>query len=266
MDLPTSDKSQPFLQWVGGKRKITDKLIKHIPTGLNNYYEPFLGGGALFFQVKYMFNKCFLSDINLDLVTSYNAVKKDPTAVSNLLKEHKENHCKEYYYQVRDHNNSNDPSKITARFIYLTRYAFKGIYRVKTDGKAAVSFSSKQNKTFDINQRLQQCSSFLADTSIYAIDFSFIEPKTNDFVYFDPPYHQSGESFYTKLPFDENEQIRLRDFACELDNKGVKTMISNSDTPFIRNLYKGFNINTVDVKYSIQQQPKVSYEVIITNY
>ncbi len=83
--LPTANKPQPFLQWVGGKRKITDKLIERIPTGLNNYYEPFLGGGALFFQVKHMFNQCFLSDINLDLVTSYNSVKKDPAEVSKLL-------------------------------------------------------------------------------------------------------------------------------------------------------------------------------------
>ncbi|KDO03557.1 DNA adenine methylase [Rickettsia tamurae] len=266
MNLPASNKPQPFLQWVGGKRKIVNKLIEHIPSGLNNYYEPFLGGGALFFQVKHMFNQCFLSDINLDLVTSYNSVKKDPATVSSLLKDHKENHSKEYYYQVRDHNNTNDPSKITARFIYLTRYAFKGIYRIKMDGKPAVSFSSKKHKNFDIDQRLQQCSSFLANTSIYAIDFSFIEPKANDFVYLDPPYHQSGERFYTKSPFDENEQIRLRDFAKELNNKGVKTMISNSDTPFIRDLYQGFNIRTVDIKYSIPQQRKISYEVIITNY
>ncbi|MCC8372200.1 MAG: Dam family site-specific DNA-(adenine-N6)-methyltransferase [Rickettsia endosymbiont of Pseudomimeciton antennatum] len=263
--LSVTNKPQPFLHWVGGKRKITDKLIEHIPSGLNNYYEPFLGGGALFFQVRPMFNKCFLSDINLDLVTSYNSVKKDPTTVSKLLKEHKENHSKEYYYQVRN-NNTNDPNKITARFIYLTRYAFKSIYRLKKDGKLALCFSTKKYGTSDIDEKLKQCSSFLMDTSIYAMDFSFIEPQKNDFVYFDPPYHQSGEKFYTMLPFDQSEQIRLRDFVKELGSKGVKTMISNSDTDFIRDIYKDFNIRTVDIKYSISQQRKISYEVIITNY
>ncbi|KJV62605.1 D12 class N6 adenine-specific DNA methyltransferase family protein [Rickettsia amblyommatis str. Darkwater] len=98
------------------------------------------------------------------------------------------------------------------------------------------------------------------------MDFSFIEPQKNDFVYFDPPDHQSGEKFYTRLPFDEQEQIRLRDFAQALDNKGVKVMISNSNTPFIRDLYKSFYINTIKVKYSMPQQRKISNEVIVTNY
>lgn len=106
----------------------------------------------------------------------------------------------------------------------------------------------------------------LAGTSIYAIDFSFIEPQQDDFVYFDPPYHKSGEKFYTRLPFDENEQTRLRDFALELNNKNVKIIISNSNTPFIRNLYKNFNIRIIKVKYSMAENNKTSEEVIVTNY
>ena len=113
---------------------------------------------------------------------------------------------------------------------------------------------------------MQQCSSLLSSTSIYTIDFSFIEPQKNDFVYFDPPYHKSGETFYTRLPFDEQKQMRLRDFAKELDNKAVKFMISNSDTPFIRSLYKDFNINIIKVTYSMPQTRKTSDEVIVTNY
>ena len=261
-----SDKPQPFLQWVGGKRKIVDKLVEHIPSGLNNYYEPFLGGGALFFAVGSMFNKCFLSDINLDLVTSYNAVKHDPEAVSTLLAEHKNQHSKEYYGQVRDHDNSNDPTKITARFIYLTRYAFKGIYRVRKNGKVAVSFSTKTHNAIDLDARLRQCSSLLYNTSIYAIDFSFIEPQANDFVYFDPPYHSSGENLYTRLPFDENEQVRLRNFAQNLSSKSIKIMLSNSDTPFIRSLYQSFNIRTISIKYSIPEKPQSTSELLITNY
>ncbi|MCX4084128.1 Dam family site-specific DNA-(adenine-N6)-methyltransferase [Rickettsia hoogstraalii] len=257
MSVNNLEKPGPFLQWVGGKRKIADQLTKFIPSGLNNYYEPFLGGGALFFHVRDKFNHCFLSDINLDLVTSYNAVKKNPEQVSKLLDCHKEQHSKEHYYQVRSNNDSNDPAKITARFIYLNRYSFKGIYRINIDGKAAQSFSGRDYSKSDIAARLKKCSQLLAGTSICALDFSFIEPQKDDFVYFDPPYHQSGEKFYTRLPFDENEQIRLQDFAKELDNKGVKIMISNSDTPFIKNVYKNFNINIIKVKYSMPEHNKI---------
>ncbi len=123
---PTNPIIRPFFQWVGGKRKIVDKLIERIPLGLNNYYEPFLGGGALFFQVKNRFNKCFLSDINLELVTSYNAVKKYPAKIIELCESYRLKHSKEYYNQVRDNNiNSNDPTEITARFLYLNRYSFR---------------------------------------------------------------------------------------------------------------------------------------------
>ncbi|KJW03944.1 D12 class N6 adenine-specific DNA methyltransferase family protein [Rickettsia argasii T170-B] len=99
---------------MGGKRKIVDQLIKFIPKKLNNYYEPFLGGGALFFHVRDKFKQCYLSDINLELVTSYNAVKTNPDAVSKLLDSHKAKHSKEHYYQVRANNDSSDPIKITA--------------------------------------------------------------------------------------------------------------------------------------------------------
>ena len=266
MAVNSVDKPQPFLQWVGGKRKIVDKLIKFIPSGLNNYYEPFLGGGALFFHIRNKFNQCFLSDINLELVTSYNTIKKNPEEISGLLNSYKENHSKEYYYRVRSNNDSNDPAKITARFIYLNRYSFKGIYRININGKSVQSFSGRHYSKSDIAARLRQCSHLLAGTSIYAMDFSFIEPQKNDFVYFDPPYHNSGERFYTRLPFDEQEQIRLHKFVQELDGKGVKIMLSNSDAPFIRNLYKNFNINIIKVKYSMPEHNKLSNEVIVTNY
>ena len=241
-----TNKPLPFLQWVGGKRKITDQLIQNIPEGMNNYYEPFLGGGALFFAVKGRFKQYFLSDINLDLIMSYNVIKKNPVEVSKLLDSHKENHSKEYYYQIRDCNNVNNPTIISARFLYLNRYAFKGIYRINRNGKLATSFSYKSYKSNE-DKRFEECSSLLQDVMIYASDFSFIEPKENDFVYLDPPYHQAGERFYTRVAFDENEQIRLRDFVEELSSKKVKVMISNSDTAFIRNLYKNFNISTIEI-------------------
>jgi len=266
MDSTSKNKAQPFLQWVGGKRKITEQLISYIPSGLNNYYEPFLGGGALFFQVSNMFKQCFLSDINLDLVTSYNVVKRNPESVSSLLERHDQNHSREYYYQIRDINNSNNPEIISARFLYLNRYAFKGIYRINKNGRLDSSFSTKNYRTTRIYNRIKDCSKFLKKATIYANDFSFITPAKNDFIYLDPPYHKSGEDFYTRLPFDENEQIRLRDFTVELDKKGAKFMVSNSGTNFIKDLYKAFNIRSIEVKYAIQDKREKKQEVIITNY
>ncbi|WP_341794113.1 MULTISPECIES: Dam family site-specific DNA-(adenine-N6)-methyltransferase [unclassified Rickettsia] len=257
---------KPFINWVGGKRKLADKLLSYIPSYLNNYYEPFLGGGALFFAVKDKFKKCFLSDINHELVTSYNAVKKNPSEVAKLYSSYTENHSKEYYYKIRNNDCNNNPTAITARFLYLNRYAFKGIYRINKRGDFASSFSTKKINNDNLEERLKQCSSFLSDVPVYTIDFSFIEPQKDDFVYFDPPYHKVGERFYTRLPFNEAEQTRLKDFATELDSKTIKFMISNSDTPFIRNLYKNYNINTVEIKYLISGQTKTSTEVVVTNY
>lgn len=265
---PTNPIIRPFFQWVGGKRKIVDKLIERIPLGLNNYYEPFLGGGTLFFQVKNKFNKCFLSDINLELVTSYNAVKKYPAKIIELCESYRLKHSKEYYKQVRDNNiNSNDPTEITARFLYLNRYSFRGIYRVNKHDQVRMSCSTRNYATSgNFTTILNQCSSILQDTTIYAGDFSFIEQQANDLVYFDPPYHKSGEVFYTRLPFGEDDQIRLNKFAMELSNKGIKLMISNSDTSFIRELYKNFNISTITIKYPISNYRRTSNELLITNY
>ncbi|KJV54620.1 D12 class N6 adenine-specific DNA methyltransferase family protein [Orientia tsutsugamushi str. Karp] len=157
-----------------------------------------------------------MSDINLDLITSYHAVKKNPNEVNRLLNLYHKNHSENYYYKIRDNYYSNDPNDITAKFIYLNKYSFRGIYRLNRDGTSAQTFSDKRYLKLHICSRINKCSNLLADVSIYAMDFSFIEPKKGDFVYLDPPYHQSGERFYTRVPFDEKEQIRLRDFVYEL--------------------------------------------------
>lgn len=256
---------KPFFAWVGGKRKLVDKLLSYIPEGLNNYYEPFLGGGALFFAVKGQFKKCFLSDINFDLITSYNAVKKNPNEVAELYNMHIQNHSKEYYCKIVNYY-TNNPNAITAKFLYLNKYAFKGLYKINKQGKLRSTFSDRKYKNSNMEEKLKEYSSFLNDVFIYTMDFSFIEPQKNDFVYFDPPYHQTGEVLYTRLPFCENDQIRLRDFTDELDSKNIKFMISNNDTSFIRKLYKNFNIRNVEIKYSITNHSKPSKEVIITNY
>ncbi|WP_342270468.1 DNA adenine methylase [Rickettsia endosymbiont of Orchestes rusci] len=263
--LETKIIGKPFFRWVGGKRKLIAPLLAYIPSGFDNYYEPFLGGGALFFAVKDKFKKCFLSDINFDLITSYNAVKKNPNEVVKLYDMHIQNHSKDYYRKIVNYC-TNNPNAIAARFLYLNKYSFKGVYQFNKQGKLRSTFFDTKYKNLNIEEKLKEYSSFLNDVFIYTIDFSFIEPQKNDFVYFDPPYHQTGEIFYTKLPFSENDQIRLRDFAVELDSKNIKFMISNNDTSFIRKLYENFNIKNIEIKYSITNHTKSSTEIIVTNY
>jgi DNA adenine methylase len=112
--------TKPFLQWIGGKRKIASQLKEYIPKNVKNYYEPFLGGGALFFNVSHLFKKCFLSDINLDLVTSYNAIKNNPREVCKQVMELNKKHTTKNYYKLCQDNYTNNPLGITARFIYAT--------------------------------------------------------------------------------------------------------------------------------------------------
>ena len=241
--------AKPFIVWVGGKRKIVNKLLQYIPPKINNYYEPFLGGGAMFFNIKDRVKNAYLSDINLDLVTSYNAIKSTPDEVCELVNNHEQNHSKDYYYEVRDNNNSNNPSLISARFLYLNRYSFRGIYRLNINDELKTSYSDRSYKS-KISDNVKHSSNTLKDATIYATDFSFIDASENDFVYLDPPYHNSGEPFYTRLPFDEAEQIRLKEFVDKLTQKNVKVMISNNYTDFIATLYKQYN-----------GKPKISWSI-----
>ncbi|KJV72372.1 D12 class N6 adenine-specific DNA methyltransferase family protein [Orientia tsutsugamushi str. UT76] len=133
MSVAVANKSKPFLHWIGSKRRIVNKLIEHLPQGPHyNYYDHSLVEGFIF-QVRHLFKQCFLSDINLDLITSYNAVKNNPNEVNRLLSLYHKHHSKDYYYKVKN-KYSNNPNEITAKFIYLNKYSFRGIYRVyKTD-------------------------------------------------------------------------------------------------------------------------------------
>ena len=258
--------SNPFLPWVGGKRSVADHIIPHIPSGLNTYYEPFLGGGALFFRVKERFRKHALSDINLRLTISYNAVKKAPEAVIAKLKEHGEKDSKDYYFQLQAACDHNDPVEAAAKFIYLVSQAFYGLYRVAKNNDYTMSYRTQHKLPLsNLSYNIANCSVTLKDVSISVGDFSFIEPTRNDFVYLDPPYHKSGEKMYTPCPFDEKEQIRLKNFVGELDVNSTKFALSNSDTPFIRDLYKGYEIKEIKTRYKIGRHRPVKTELLITN-
>jgi len=258
--------AQPFIKWAGGKRNLLDKLQKNIINDYDNYYEPFIGGGALFFKINT--ENGYISDINTDLITTYNVVKYFPLDLIKALKNHSENHTKEYYYLIRSQHNLTDIVEIAARFIYLNKTCFNGLYRVNKSGKFNVPIGSYKNPNIVQEQNILACSKALQKTDIKNINFYDINPKSGDLVYFDPPYdpiNDTSFTTYTKDDFKRNEQIKLRDFALKLYENGVYVIISNSNTEFIRDIYSSyiFNINIINAPRNISCKSRKSVEEVI---
>lgn len=240
----------PFVKWAGGKRCIINELCENLPEDFNDYYEPFVGGGALFFEIHKQLDRAYLSDSNFELVITYRMIQKNPEELIDLLKVHQRNHSKDYYYQIRDHLNPEEPVEIAARFIYLNKTCYNGLYRVNKKGRFNVPLGRYKNPNVVQEENILACSKALTCAKIVGKEFDTIKPKENDFVYFDPPYHPTDEiSFtkYTKLDFTEKDQERLRDFAIRLQKKGVYVLLSNSNTRFIRELYSVKPFTTLTV-------------------
>ncbi len=266
----------PFVKWVGGKRNLMHILIHKTPETFGNYYEPFVGGGALFFELARCgrLSKAHLSDTNLDLVFAYQAIKKDPTALIEKLKEHTKRHSDEYYYKVRAKNYLDDPVEIAARFIYLNKTGYNGLYRVNSKGEFNVPVGRYKNPGIVQEENIWACHKALKNAEIRYGEFDIITPQRGDFVYFDPPYHPTDETSFTKyskLDFTEQDQVRLSKFAVKLHKNGVKVMLSNSDTHFIKDLYNSsvFKITIVQAPRFVNCKPNkrnAVNEVLITNY
>lgn len=240
----------PFVKWAGGKRCLIKDLAAHLPDTFGDYYEPFVGGGALFFFLSGRIKKAYLSDTNHDLVCAYNAVKKNPYRLIDLLQKHAGNHAKEYYYTVRSQHDLTDPVEIAARFIYLNKTCYNGLYRVNRAGRFNVPMGNYNNPNIVSEENIVACHEALKIARIEQKEFHQVHPHENDFIYFDPPYHPTGEaSFtsYTKENFTAFDQVRLKDFALDLHGKGVLVLLSNSHTEFIRDTYRDTPFSTVIV-------------------
>ncbi|MYD09637.1 MAG: DNA adenine methylase [Chloroflexi bacterium] len=256
--LPELRTAKPFVKWVGGKRSLLPELMKRLPAAFNNYYEPFVGGGALFFALKNEGRinsagggQAYLSDINYDLIQTYQLIRRDPEPLIARLKQHARSHAKDYYYETRGQHDLGDPVEIAARFIYLNKTCYNGLWRVNSKGEFNVPMGSSKKPAICQEDNLRACHEALQDVEVRELDFLDIEAGENDFVYFDPPYHPlEGGSFtdYAKTGFREAEQTALRDLCRELHERGAKFMLSNSDTDFIRDLYADasvFRLTTV---------------------
>ena len=275
-------KPKPFVKWVGGKRQLLKQfrfMNLYPPEGFNSmvgrYFEPFVGGGAVFFDLRP--GKAYLSDLNSELVIAYNVIKNNVDGLIKSLKKHK--HTKEYFLKIR----AKDPKKLSdlevaSRFIYLNRTCFNGMYRVNSKGGFNVPFGKYSNPLICDEQNLRRVSKALKNVEIKCQDYKSVLKKARkgDFVYFDPPYFPVSKtaSFtsYTKEAFLEKEQIELRDTFLELNKKGCFVMLSNSDTSFINEIYSGFKgvrITKVEAGRAINSKAsgrgKIT-EVLVTNY
>lgn len=274
-DTPPSV-AAPFVKWVGGKRSLMDALILKVPGVFGKYHEPFVGGGALFFELarrERLAGVC-LGDTNLELTLAYTAIKKDPAALIEKLKTHAAKHREEYYYKIRAKTGLEDAIDTAARFIYLNKTGYNGLYRVNSKGEFNVPVGRYKNPGIVQEENVWACHRALRNTGIRYGEFDTITPQRDDFVYFDPPYHPTDETSFTKysrLDFTGQDQVRLRDFAVKLHKSGVKVMLSNSDTRFIKDLYKGsvFKIAIVQAPRFVNCKPdkrNAVNEVLITNY
>ena len=266
--------AQPFVKWVGGKRSIIHELVSRAPQEFGDYWEPFVGGGALFFELYPGLSVAHLSDSNFDLVMTYKVIQKDPEKLLALLEKHAAAHSEAYYYKVRSQHDLNDPIAIAARFLYLNKTCYNGLYRVNRKGEFNVPVGRYTNPGIVQRENIMACSKALEHARIEYRDFTEITPAAGDFVYFDPPYHPTDDtSFtsYTKSDFTEKDQRILADFALELHRKGVKVMLSNSHTRFITDLYSNpaFKTETVQAPRMVNCKPQGRAsvdEVVVTNY
>lgn len=266
---------KPFIRWAGGKQNLVQKLsAKIITKNVDNYYEPFLGAGSLFFFND--FKNGVLSDINPHLINAYVSIKDSAELVSDRLMFHKTKLDREYYYKIREEFNR-DKDKFTidqaANFIFLVHTSFNGIYRVNKKGEYNVPFGKIKPAIPNLSH-LTQIQNKLKSIEIKNLMYEDVldKIKQNDFVYFDPPYPPlSKTSFfqhYSVNKFPESQQVELADYAKELDKKGVHIMISNAETPEIAELYKSWNIEKVSTyRYvNCKSQRNSINELIITNY
>lgn len=276
---------RPFLKWVGGKGQLLPELLKRVSDAgkFGRYHEPFVGGGALFFEMarRNMLGKkqAYLSDNNPRLIKAYQGLKEDVEAVIAALKSHKAAHGNEYFYEVRDaHNaswNTETPVECAARIIYLNKTCFNGLYRENSRGEFNVPIGSYKNPRIVDEENLRAVAIALKRARIETMHFAEIErvAQAGDLVYFDPPYHPisatSSFTAYDKGGFNEDSQRLLAHVVAALTAKGVKVLLSNSDTPLIRDLYSQFTVEQVlaarNVNSKADRRGKIT-EVLVRNF
>ncbi|MEG4496470.1 DNA adenine methylase [Microcoleus sp. F10-C6] len=244
---------RPFLKWAGGKTKLMGQYQPYFPEKFTTYYEPFLGGGAVFFYLAQQHPglQAILTDINPELINAYRCVRDKVEELILLLQEHQLEHTKDnksYYYWVRSRAYKTDTER-AARLIYLNKTCYNGLYRENSKGEFNVPIGRYKNPQICQADLLRSVSSLLAPAQIEVRKFDEIldfATSREDFVYFDPPYYPisatSNFTAYNRDNFKESEQLKLRDIFAELAERDVKVMLSNSNCDFIEKIYSDTQI------------------------
>jgi DNA adenine methylase len=274
-DRRDREKIEPLLRWAGGKRFLVTRFQNFLPSDFYNcvYHEPFLGSASLFFALQP--TRAILSDANAHLINCYKFVRECPELIADYLRDHLKKTSQRYYYQVRKvYNRSGFSAAQAARFIYLNRTCFNGIFRVNRKGEFNVPYGWKESPIVPDRNWLRKASESLKGTILKVADFerALEGPSRGDFVYLDPPYpplnRTSNFHRYTKDGFSLADHKRLAEICYDLDNRGCLIMMSNADIPVIRRLFAGFKVSSLPVtRYitckSIKHQVR---ELIITNF
>ena len=250
--------AEPPIKWVGGKRQLLPELLKYVPTSFGTYYEPFLGGGALFFALQPQ--RAVLSDLNDNLITMYKGLRDIPESVISSLQSDVYKNEKDTFLSIRARNMKyGGVAWRAADFLYLNRFGYNGIYRENKDGQFNGPFGNNPKATFDFDN-LRAVSRALQGVTLLREPYQTVleTAKRGDFVYFDPPYVPLDETSdftgYQAGGFRPEDQTRLRDVALTLHERGVHVLLSNSSAPLVYELYKTFRIVEVDARRSVNSK------------
>ncbi|MBS5554164.1 MULTISPECIES: DNA adenine methylase [Streptococcus] len=271
---------RPFTKWTGGKRQLLSVIKSLMPESYNRYFEPFVGGGALFFELAP--KDAIINDFNSELINCYQQIKDNPSELIKSLSKHKESNSKEYYLNLRSADRDSRIEKMNnveraARIMYMLRVNFNGLYRVNSKNQFNVPYGRYKNPQIVDSDLIVSISQYLNENTIHILNGDFEEAvkdvEAGDFVYFDPPYiplsETSSFTSYTHEGFSYEDQVRLRDTFKKLDEKGAYVMLSNSSSPLVGELYKDFNIHKVSATRTngakSSSRGKID-EIIVTNY
>jgi DNA adenine methylase len=264
--------ARPFLKWAGGKGQLLAQLRPLLPGTYRRYLEPFAGGAALFFALAP--RRAVLADVNAELIDCYKAARDDVDAVIEALGQYR--YGADHYYRAREIDPRTLPlAERAARTIYLNRTGYNGLYRVNRSGKFNVPMGRYTNPLLCDAANLKACSKALEKVELRVQDFAGVAARArpNDFVYFDPPYVPVSDTadFTSYVPggFGSDQQRRLADVFAGLAGRGVHAMLSNSDTPAVRELYRGFRIHRVLASRHINSRGSLRGkvgEVVVTTF
>ena len=271
---------QPFTKWTGGKRQLLPVIRELMPKTYNRYFEPFVGGGALFFDLAP--KDAVINDFNAELINCYQQIKDNPQELIEILKVHQEYNSKEYYLDLRSADRDERIDMMSevqraARILYMLRVDFNGLYRVNSKNQFNVPYGRYKNPKIVDENLVSAISTYLNNNQIEIKKGDFekavLDVQPGDFVYFDPPYiplsETSAFTSYTHEGFSYDDQVRLRDTFKKLNDAGAYVMLSNSSSFLVEELYRDFNIHCVEATRTngakSSSRGKIS-EIIVTNY